>query len=115
MLDWLKKWITGAIALCALAALAWWFMQQTSSYQTLEATIRSHPAVSAQLGRVTQVKLPFFGYGFDWTDAKVNPKFSVHVIGARGEATVHAEFQSGRITNAWMATTGGTMPLVQPD
>lgn len=112
----IRRWVPGLLALAAIVVGAWWFMQQTASYRALDAMLRSHPAVAAEVGQVTAIKLPLFGYGLDWTDAKVDPRFDVRVVGSTGQIQAHADFRQGVITDAWMRTPdGGTVPLAVRD
>ena len=40
MIAFLRKWISGVLALCALLVGAWWFFQQTASYRQVDALVR---------------------------------------------------------------------------
>lgn len=113
MMKWLGKWLSGAVVLAIAIVGAWWFVQQTASWQALDAMIRGHPAVGEEVGKVESVKLPLFGWSLDWANAKVNPEFDVRVAGTQGEARVHAVFRDGAATDAWMVAADGTqVPLL---
>ena len=113
MLTWIRRWVYAIVLLGAFATAAWWFAQQTSSYRMLDTLIRRHPVVSVEVGKVSSIKLPFFGYGLDVTDGRVDPNFGVLVTGSKGEARVHADFVDGAITDAYLITADGhTIPLV---
>ncbi|HSD17256.1 MAG TPA: hypothetical protein VLC71_08380 [Thermomonas sp.] len=113
MLTWIRRWISALALLCLLIVGAWWAMQQTTSYARLEALIRQHPVVADEVGKVSSIRLPWFGYGLDVTDGRMDPNFRVQVIGSKGEATVRAEFIDGTIADAYLLTAGGhAIPLV---
>ena len=113
MIAFLRKWISGVLALCALLVGAWWFFQQTASYRQVDALVRSHPAVASEVGKVTGIQLPFFGWGIDWTDTHLDPRYDVRVSGTEGSASVHVEFRGDAVSDAWMTTEGGdTVPLM---
>ena len=113
MLTWIRRWVYAIAVLGAFVTAAWWFVQQTSSYARLETLIQRHAVVAAEVGKVSSIQLPFFGYGLDVTDGRVDPNFSVHVTGSKGEASVHADFVDGAITDAYLLTAEGhTLPLV---
>ena len=115
MLSWIRKWVYAIAVLGGFAVAAWWFVQQTSSYSTLDAMLRKHPVVSGEVGKVSSIRLPFFGYGLDVTDGRVDPDFNVKVTGSKGEASAHAAFVDGAITDAYLITPEGhTIPLVIP-
>lgn len=97
----------------AFVVAARWFVQQTSSYARLETLVRRHPVVADEVGKVSSIRLPFFGYGLDVTDGRIDLDFSVHVSGSKGNAGVHADFVGGAITDAYLLTAEGqTIPLV---
>ena len=69
-----------------------------------------------EVGAVSSIRLPFFGYGLDVTDGRIDLDFRVHVTGSKGKAGVHADFVDGAITDAYLLTAEGqTIPLVIPD
>lgn len=113
MLTWIRRWVYAIALLGAFATAAWWFVQQTSSYARLEALVRQHPVVVDEVGKVSSIRLPFFGYGLDVTDGRIDLDFSVHVSGTKGTAGIHADFVGGAISDAYLVTAGGqTIPLV---
>jgi hypothetical protein len=113
MLNWIRRWLYVVATLGAFAIASWWFVQQTTSYRRLDTLLRHHPVVAGQVGEVSSIRLPFFGYGVDVTDARVDPNFNVRVTGSKGEAWVHAEFVDGAISDASLNTAdGSTIPLV---
>lgn len=116
MLSWIRRWLYALALLGAFATAAWWFVQQTSSYARLETLIQRHPVVADDVGAVSSIRLPFFGYGLDVTDGRIDLDFRVHVTGSKGTAGVHADFVDGAITDAYLLTAEGqTIPLVIPD
>ena len=116
MLTWIRRWVYAIALLGAFATTAWWFVQQTSSYSRLETLIQRHSVVADEVGKVSSIRLPFFGYGLDVTDGRVDLNFSVHVTGSKGKAGVHAAFVDGAITDAYLLTAEGqTIPLVIPN
>lgn len=115
MLTWIRRWVYALALLGGFAVAAWWFAQQTTSYTTLESLIQRHPVVAQQVGKVSSIRLPFFGYGLDVTDGRVDPNFGVRVTGSKGEASVRADFVDGAISDAYLITPDGhTIPLVIP-
>lgn len=115
MLSWIRTWLYALAVLGALIVAAWWFVQQTSSYATLDTLLRKHPVVSGEVGKVSSIRLPFFGYGVDVGDGRLDLNFNVRVTGSKGEATVHADFVDGATTDAYLITAeGSTIPLVIP-
>lgn len=113
MLTWIRRWLYAVALLGAFAVAAWWFVQQTSSYARLETLIRRHPVVADEVGKVSSIHLPFFGYGMDVTAGRVDLNFSVRVAGSTGEAGVHADFVEGAITDAYLLSADGqTIPMV---
>lgn len=115
MLTWIRRWVYAIAVLGAFAVAAWWFAQQTTSYRRLEALIQHHPVVAGEVGKVSSIRLPFFGYGLDVTDGRVDPNFGVRVTGNKGEAAVQADFVNGAIADAYLVTADGhTIPLVIP-
>ena len=113
MLTWIRRWVYAIALLGAFAIAAWWFVQQTSSYARLDALIQRHPVVADEVGKVSSIELPFFGYGLDVADGRLDPNFNVHVTGSKGKAAVHADFVDGAITDAYLLTAEGhTIPLV---
>lgn len=113
MLTWIRRWVYAIALLGAFVTAAWWFVQQTSSYTRLETLIKRHPVVADEVGKVASIQLPFFGYGLDVTDGRVDLDFSVRVTGSKGRAGVHADFVDGAITDAYLLTAEGqTIPLV---
>ena len=107
---------TAKLALLGLLIVgAWWAMRQTASYARLEAMIRQHPVVADEVGEVSSIRLPLFGYGVDVTDGRMDPDFRVLVAGRKGEASVRADFVDGAIVDATLTTAEGhTIPLVVP-
>jgi len=115
MPTWIRRWVYAIALLGAFAIVAWWFVQQTSSFTRLETLIQRHPVVAAKVGKVSSIRLPFFGYGLDVTDGRVDLNFNVHVTGSKGTAGIHADFVDGAITNACLLTDQGhRIPLVVP-
>ena len=115
MPNWIRRWVYTIATLGAFVLAAWWFVQQTSSYARLETLILRHAVVAGEVGRVSSVQLPIFGYGVDVTDGRVDLDFSVRVSGSKGKAGVHADFVDGAITDAYLLTAEGqTIPLVIP-
>ena len=115
MLSWIRRWLYALALLGAFATAAWWFVQQTSSYARLETLIQRHPVVADDVGAVSSIRLPFFGYGLDVTEGRIDLDFRVHVTGSKGKAGVHADFVDGAITDAHLLTDEGhTIPLVVP-
>ena len=115
MLTWIRRWLYALALLGAFATGAWWFVQQTSSYARLDTVIQRHAVVAVAVGEVSSIQLPFFGYGLDVTDGRVDLDFSVHVTGSKGKAGVHADFVDGAISDAYLLTAEGqTIPLVIP-
>ena len=115
MLTWIRRWLSALALLGLLVVAAWWAMQQTTSYAQLETLIQRHPVVADEVGKVSSIRLPFFGYGLDVTDGRVDLNFSVHVTGSKGKAGIHADFVDGAITDAHLLTEEGhTIPLVVP-
>ena len=115
MLTWIRRWVYAIATLGAFVIAAWWFVQQTTSYATLETLIQRHPVVAGEVGNVSSIRLPLFGYGLDVTDGRVDPDFGVRVTGSKGEASVHADFVDCAITDAHLITRDGhTIPLVVP-
>lgn len=113
MLTWIRRWLYAIALLGAFVFAAWWFVQQTSSYARLEALIQRHPVVAEEVGKVSSIQLPFFGYGMDVTAGRVDLDFSVRVSGSKGKGGVHADFVDGAITDAYLLTAEGqTIPLV---
>ena len=113
MPSWIRRWLYAIALLGAFATAAWWFVQQTTSYTRLETLIRRHPVVAAEVGNVSAIRLPYFGYGLDVTDGRVDLDFSVHVTGSRGKAGVHADVVDGAISDGYLLTDEGqTIPLV---
>lgn len=113
MLSWIRNWLYAIAALGGFAVGAWWFVQQTSSYSTLDRMVRTHPVVSTEVGEVSSIQLPFFGYGLAVGDGRLDPNFNVRVIGSKGQASVHADFVDGAITDAHLVTAEGyTIPLL---
>jgi hypothetical protein len=115
MLTWIRRWVYAIAVLGAFVVAAWWFVQQTSSYNALASLIRRHPVVAGQVGKVSSIRLPLFGYGLDVTDGRIDPDFGVRVSGSKGEASVRAAFVDGAISDAYLVTPDGhTIPLVVP-
>lgn len=115
MLTWIRRWLYVIAVLGAFAIAAWWFVQQTSSYARLERLIQRHPVVADEVGKVASIRLPFFGYGLDVADGRVDLDFSAVVTGSKGKAGVHAAFVADAITDAYLITDDGhTIPLVVP-
>jgi len=113
MLTWIRASLYAIALLGASVAAAWSFVQQTTSYGRLDALIRRHPVVADEVGTVSSIRLPFFGYGLDVTDGRVDLDFSVHVTGSKGRAGVHADFVDGAVRNAYLLSDEGqTIPLV---
>ena len=113
MLTWIRRWVYAIALLVAFAIAAWWFVQQTSSYARLEALIRQHPVVASEVGKVSSIDLPLFGYGLDVADGRVDLDFSVRVSGSKGTGGVHADFADGSITDAYLLTDEGqAIPLL---
>ena len=73
LFSWIRTWLSGLLFLAAVATGAWLFAQQTPSYRQMADLVRTHPAVAEQIGSVTDIKLPFFGWGIDWTDSQLVP------------------------------------------
>ena len=86
LLSWIRTWLSGLLFLAAIATGAWLFAQQTPSYRQMADLVRTHPAVAEQIGSVTDIKLPFFGWGIDWTDGQLNPSYNATAIGSKGQA-----------------------------
>jgi hypothetical protein len=115
MMSWIRRWAWAIALLAAFATAAWWFVQQTSSYARLASLIQRHPVVADEVGKVSSIQLPFFGYGVEVGDGRLDLNFSVRVRGDKGHAAVHAEFADGAITDAYLLTAdGSTIPLVLP-
>ena len=115
MLSWIRKWLYALALLGGLIIAAWWAMQQTSSYARLQALIHRHPVVADEVGKVSSIRLPFFGYGVDVTDGRMDPNFRVRGVGSKGEGVVRADFVDGAIADAILITPGGhAIPLVIP-
>ena len=113
MLSWIRNWLYALAVLGGFIVAAWWFVQQTSSYAALDTLLRKHPVVSGEVGKVSWIRLPLFGYGLARGDGQLDPNFNVRVTGSRGEATVRAEFVDGTLTDAYLITAkGSTIPLV---
>ena len=113
MSSWIRRWVYAIALLGAFATGAWWFVQQTSSYARLETLIQRHAVVADAVGEVSSIRLPFFGYGLDVTDGRVDLDFSVHVTGSKGKAGVHADFVDGAVSDTYLLTAQGqTIPLV---
>lgn len=113
LLSWIRTWLSGLLFLAAIATGAWLFAQQTPSYRQMADLVRTHPAVAEQIGSVTDIKLPFFGWGIDWTDGQLNPSYNVTAIGSKGQAAIRSEFRDGKMHNAWMTTSSGIpVPLL---
>ena len=100
MLSWIRNWLYALAVLGGFIVAAWWFVQQTSSYSRLDAMLRKHPVVAGEVGDIASIRLPFFGYGVDVVDGRLDPNFNVLVTGSKGEASVHADFVDGAITDA---------------
>ncbi|MEF9976954.1 MAG: hypothetical protein RR969_11370 [Thermomonas sp.] len=115
LMTWIRRWLSALAVLGLLVVGAWWAMQQTSSYARLETLIQRHPVVADEVGEVSSIRMPFFGYGVDVTDGRMDPNFRVRIIGSKGEGLVRADFVDGTITDAILITpTGNTIPLVIP-
>lgn len=113
MLSWIRTWLYALAVLGALVVAAWWFVQQTSSYAALDTLLRKHPVVSGEVGKVSSIRLPLFGYGVSLGEGQLDPRFNVRVTGSKGEATVRADFADGALTDAYLITAkGSTIPLV---
>ena len=115
MLTWIRRWLSALALLGLLVVAAWWAMQQTTSYAQLETLIQRHPVVADEVGTVSSIRLPFFGYGVAVMDGRMDPNFRVRVLGSKGEGEVRADFVDGAMTDAILITpAGNTIPLVIP-